>query len=458
MSRESMFKDAFAKRKKAEEEKKERQSGNFTAQYEDIKYCAPEKDRQKAFRFLGLPPEYREKPTDAKIIKFSRWVSDKGKKYSNIIWKITSEGELDESWILTEFYQDVMSSTWVDFTEEETNKDPKHRKGCYKYNNEGSPAFQRIFTNSTRGDLYPPNHYPSNLVLQNCLDRSDNWNKEFKHSKLFVKRLDSWEDQKTGQMIEYAREPGYTISLLNMIYTLLADSPIFVWSDVDLIFKKTDDQAKYSVRSACSIEISEEMKKIASKEPLTDEEKSYELYDLEKLFPVTSYNKIKRNFLNLFKSWDAETGSNYTERLEALAETERKEREEQTKKEEEEKVNKIAESIKEEERTESESEDTSTRETVEEKVVERETVEKVDPLLKLKSEIFPFYNNLSPADKNIIDTNLNGFDEVNKKVLWKCKVAMCDPTCTFEKYGIRSTSPLDISQCPVCGKKFGGVK
>lgn len=459
-SNEELFKNAFQKRQKAEEEKKDKKTGNFTRTYEDVKYCAPVAGSQRAFRFVGKPPEFREKSTDAKTVKFSRWLNDKAKSYIDIIWKVLPDGNLDDSWLLTEFYNDVMSRTWVNYTDEDKKANPKiaDKKGYFKFHNEDSPTFQRIFNNTRKGDLYPPKYYPQDLVIQNCIDRNNDWCTTYNHTKLFAKRLDIWEDKKSGNMVEDAKEPGYSLSLLSMIYRKLSKSPIFVWEKVDLVMEKTDDQAKYDVSTACSVEISDEMKKIASKEPLTEAEEKYEMYDIDKLFPVASYNKIKRNFLNLFKSWDVETGKNYTERLEKLAE--------------EEKNKWIAENSNKNELKEEESENTSTatnnskdyyNEVIskeEEKPVERipareEFVERKSETNTItKADLFPFYDKLSPADKDCVDKNFDKVDMENKKVIWKTKTAVCDPTCMYPKLGTRSMSPMEIKQCPICGKKY----
>jgi len=57
---------------------------------------------------------------------------------------------------------------------------------------------------------------------------------------------------------------------------------------------------------------------------ITEEEKSYGLYDLDVLFKEASYNKIKKNLTALFKLYDTEFNDNLYDELCALAEEEKK--------------------------------------------------------------------------------------------------------------------------------------
>ena len=83
MSDVSLFKMAMKKAKEDNEKKKD--FGGFTFEFEDVKYCSVNVGEQKAFRFLGVPPEYRKDKYDSKIIYFSKIVKDDGKGYSEIL-------------------------------------------------------------------------------------------------------------------------------------------------------------------------------------------------------------------------------------------------------------------------------------------------------------------------------------------------------------------------------------
>ena len=147
------FEKSQAKRKKAKEEKENRLNNGFGS-YTSSKKCSPIKESQRAFRFLGLPPNVRSNSTDAKRILFSRMVKDNGKGYVEIVWKQTPEGGFDKDWLLYELVTDIMSFDWVDYTEEEKKADPNKGKGYYKYHNELVPVFRRLYENKAKDELY----------------------------------------------------------------------------------------------------------------------------------------------------------------------------------------------------------------------------------------------------------------------------------------------------------------
>jgi len=190
---------------------------------------------------------------------------------------------------------------------------------------------------------------------------------------------------------------------------------------------------------------------------LTDEEKSYELYDFDKYFPyASSATKIKKWLSWLIKKVDAQTGSNFMVELEALAKIEEDERnakkEAQAEKEQVEEdevsdgVKEMEAPVKEEPKPEVKQEEPKRRRVEEPK--KEETKEEISYV-----KYFPSYDKLSDEEKasllNALSEIKDGIPLFNNKEgeLLGCK----DEKCKFPNSEIDTIFPESIFTCPVCG-------
>lgn len=453
-SMDDLFKKAVKQRK--EEKKKEDQGGTFSQDREMPEYTALETNGFKLVRMLGEPIAMRTKPTSPKIIYHTFILGDDDKKFRCIF---PSKQE-KPNWILWKVMNKVLSYTW----------DPNAgENGARVYHNKDShpTLFNRVAKNNKENNPFETGWRPSGFVVQNVIDRDPSvykWHKDNKKTVLLSKKGREMQD---GGIFY---EPGFPPTLYN---TILEDV-VEVNGDpntYDVIVQKLNDKPFYKAFHPV-----EDYKKLLAKfdgeetqlkegipgfdrdiveEPLTDEELSWELYDLDKYFPVTSYKKIQ-NRLNIFlESVDKAFGTKFVEELNDLVAEEKKEWDAQGKnldgKEESTKttVTKEKEVSKEETTEEKKKEPVKRRRPQkEESNTEEFSVEKI---LNEHSEL-EGASHLTPEMKAMIkdvEYNSNGtiqnFKYDTDEDVLECINA--DEGCTM-------TSPESFTHCPLCGVSF----
>ncbi len=451
---------SMEERKKLDAEKERRKNSSWE-KYETVKYCSADNDNRRIFRLTGKPVEVRENAFDAKAIKFSRWVRDDNNGYGEIVWKTDHRGNLDESWFLYRFMQDLMHSTYHEYTKEEKELDPAKQgeKGAWVLDHRDSTVCQKLAKNKSKVSKFGVSFYPTELVLINVIDRNDMWCNDNNHTKILVKRVDTWQDAKTGEMIEKANEPGISQSLYRQLIELYINSACKTWSDKDFAVKKIGKKGEYW------LSIRDNVADLGVSSALTEKELSYVKYDLDKIKSVTSYSKIMKYWGKLIKAYDVESNNSYYEELEILVD---KEKEQLKEKEQIEKVEPIQEQPKVEVApvVEKKVEEVKVETPVETVKIEnaidlpiqapvhsRTSINKVYTL----EDIFPKFNELSEVDKKLIKETFRGVDEVKKEILWdkSVDIGFCtDVNCTIGKFGIKCTSPINLTQCPNCGRVF----
>jgi hypothetical protein len=420
---------------------------------EDIQFCEFQNNKQCVFRFRGSPPDpqFREEPTDPKIVQFSRIVKDDGKSYSEIYWQQDEAGEVDKNWILSRFFKNVFAYDWVNYTQDEMNADPEKAKrtGYKRFLHANHPIFQKYENNRTNSrNLYPPKYSAGRLVVANVIDRQDNWCKENKHTKILVKKIDRWEDKRTGDEVQYVAEKGFPVTVLQLLYKeILPFHTEFDWNQIDLVIERFKEKPYYVVKDANDPKLYPYAKELASADPLTAEEESYELYDIDKNFGASSYGKLMACFGKTMQKWDEEFGTTFYAELSNLYNEEK----EHLAKEKGETTDETA-PAKQEETSEAEVKEPEQKK----RSVKREATTNdsatSDDGVPTKEQLFPYYPKLSAEDKAILDENFDGVDMDAKKVKWKSQFGGCE--CSFPVLDTQSTSPMDISTCPVCGSEF----
>lgn len=457
---ESPFEKALEKRQK-EKEKNDKKGGDNNFQYQELQWMFLKADKESVFRVIGEPWPTRKKSTDTKLILYSEILKDDKSGYFRCNWKpaVDEDGyeteNLDPDWFLTRFYNDVMRNKWQNYPEGE--KDGQGNTGKRVFFNEGTETYNRIKFNKKEGRLYPPRVYPSKVFITNVIDRHDLWCETNSHTKLLSRREMSWEVDKRNESGKIVKERNSVavIGVPYAVYEKLIDDVVSYsnhW-DLDVVVKRNGKE--YSARDITEKKISDESKIIGNADPLTAKEKEYEKYNLDKLFGVTSYSKIKKNIGGLIKLWDSESGSNYTEELNALVAEEEKKWGEAASKVEKESMKELeSESVLESSEVEVTKEKDS--EFIEE-VERRESkieVNNENKEFSINKEHFPNYDKLSEKDKTIFMDSIKSIE--NGIPQWKSdiKVLGCsNMECEYPGTNMTTAFPTIMKTCPVCGEQ-----
>lgn len=311
ISRDELFRKAKELRKKAKEEgSRESFSGE---DYEQTVYTSVPLEGVKIFRIFGDPLAIRTKPTDPKLSFISMILADNGKKF-RCIWPSKEE---NKNWILWKIMDTVLDGNW------EKGKDGKNVK-ILKHLDSHPECVRRVDKNDS-DNKFERGWYPSKYVNFNIIDREDpEFHAEKKQSKLLSKRA-----SEIGDSGNFWYDPG----IPEMAYNTIWDDVVEYygrWDLYDVAMKKEQVSPWYK-----AFHCLEERKKLEQIDPdamkfvvegeMTDEEKAYQLYDLDRLYGVTSYTKIKAKLGDFIKKVDVDFKKNFTEELEAQVKKEQEE-------------------------------------------------------------------------------------------------------------------------------------
>lgn len=312
--------DAFLKYAQSleEAEKKRNERPTFTPvqrDYESIEWTGLEPGKDKVIRILGNPPGFGEaKPSDARVVIISRIVADDGKmirvcrpSYEYFV----NNGEAPEYFL---------------------DKVIKAAKGCRWINGKRVCLLQE--KNPTLYDKVDKNGFdPSDfrykvdkgwagraVFLANVIDRGQmDTHRSTKHSMLLSKKI-SYKGDK-----EYAEDgvPAYGF-VDKLIPKVVAYGP---WEGYDLSVRKTGQMSNpYQVCVASRVpeEVQSDVRQyIVAQNELTEEEASWERYDLNKLYATTSYTKLWNRLRDTIRAIDKELDTHFYEELKELADKEK---------------------------------------------------------------------------------------------------------------------------------------
>ena len=311
ISREELFNKAKELRKQA---KVEKSNNSFSGEdYEQIHYTGVPTTGLKVIRIIGDPLAMRTKPSDPKFSLISMILADNDKKF-RCIWPTQAQ---NKNWILWKVFNTVMDGNW------EKGPDGKNVK-VLKYSKSHPECVRRIEKNNS-DNKFERGWYPAKFVNMNIIDRHDpSFHSEKKHSKLISKRASEMGD--TGK---FWFDPGVP----EMVYNLIWDDIVEfsgLWENYDVAIMKLKETPWYKVYH-CDEDINKVLKldadveKLIVKGPMTAEEKAYELYDLDAMYGITSYTKIKVKLGDFIKKVDIDFKKNFTDELEELVKIEQKE-------------------------------------------------------------------------------------------------------------------------------------
>lgn len=474
--------DVFQDWLKSEEERKKKEDdrkkfGGYQKQeYETIKYVGLSKDHPTIVRFVGNFVEEdvlarRPRPSDMKFMHISRLKSDDGKSTFFLYLPLRNEDPSTDH-LMWRIIDKVFAKEWV--KDPATNKNKaietfkvKHpdtynkvAKGGYT---ENDGKWQYMYAKGWKG---------SEMLLINVIDRRDDWCKTNKHTKLISKKVNVTEDGK-----EYADigVPAYGFfgPLVN-----LRNNFKLGWEHYDVVITKTGEgmetvtnmfngtaftnPAALQANLDKSMGIDSSEYKYISQEPnLTQEELSYQRYDLDKNFRVTSYRTIEKYLGKTIQEIDAcinndliasgkTANSHFYQDLQDLV---KKEAEEWN-----------ANRPTEEPNTEAAPAAAPIQESVVAPVppvapapVQRTVADSApmasEGLTPEKIAVLKGYNELTAEEKSYIkDVALNSDGTLNHIIWTDNAPALLD--CPLEQSGCGQLSPNSFSLCPACGKHF----
>lgn len=472
------FFNAYAEKIK-NDEKKSSSNGNSgnSFQYDEIQYVGLEKGIFGLFRFIGLPVGseamgYTRECYDPKEIIQLELKDDKNKKF-NVNLPLHTANKRDDH-ILFRLYDAVTESVKIgdDWVPKYKDKYPELyelvTKGGFK-KEEGKPY---TYANGLKG---------TQVTIYNVIDRSDDWCAKNKHTKILCRDLNiddqnrvwpkpgvkSFAFKGLGKLIsKYGFADKYDVAVKR---TGIQDNPFLIYNASRL--KEKDMLEDLENDDGCpKFDIS---KVVLG--PLTQEERTYDAYDLDKYYSPTKYTKIYERFGKVFELCDLDLGTHFTEEIKGYIEKEKAEAAARKAAHEAEAASTENKAINEAlDKIEAEAE----APTIESPVDDVYSAPKAEPSFDTMKEVDPTADvsmtsdsvptrsrSAAKTEAAVIDTSLlkgynNLSDELKSRIVdvknidgkveivWDRKddLLRCD-TCG-------ALSPESATHCPVCGVKF----
>jgi len=500
------FQLALQKRQQAEKAQAEaKSSGGGWGEQEHRETVGLINEKEIVGRIIGNPIEVRSKPTDPKLILQSEVVKDDKKGYWKLNWPWKEQNGYinpDPDWIVTKFMKKVFDGKWTKYVEADidgkdikkvdgkiinTASKSKNKEGYWKHAHVNTEIYKLLKAgNSKEGELYPKDFEPGKRVVLNWLDRHDDWCSVNKHYKLLTAKKSPFvitKEDGTKDTI-YFTDTG----IPNSLYDMIIDHCKAVGTlDIDLVLIKDNRiQAKYKVWDITDTKYLTDPNTsvIGKKEKLTEEERAYEAYDLDKLYKVSTYFWVKKVLGSRMALCDAELGTTFVNQLNDLIEKEKAEWEANkvywyhaesdcvgiATKEEWEKMcsgpatsqcDEISKERYEELKKSLESSESKPEIKEEPKQVEsrRSTPITETPVESVSIEdqckvIFEFWNNLSDTEKQLMVVSIIRF-EGNVPIYKEQGHPGClNQSCYYKETKQITLVPNGVNSCPVCGTNF----
>lgn len=305
--------------------------GGFSRTYENIHWTGLEKGKARVIRALGANPDFninniknpKRSPFDARIVQLAEVLNDKGKKIRLVL---PLEGQ-DDNHILWRIINKVLEGEWVkEKNEKGEEKNVRKYKHMAKY-----PDMVCQILHSNLPESNPQRKFGllgkgwtgKQMFMLNHIDRINMaWHRENKHTALLSKEV---REKKTdeGKILTFA-EPGvpaygFTQALAGSILKFYG-----FWENYDIGIERTGltspPMRVFSATKNPEMVLDKAMNAvISSQKGLTEEEKSWTQYNLDKLFQLTSATKILNSFKNYLTIVDANLGTHFIGELTKLS-------------------------------------------------------------------------------------------------------------------------------------------
>ena len=408
-------------------------SGSFEPrEYETIKWVGCEVGKPTIFRAVGGPPNSNIDASTARFVNICWVIDDNGKKMKLIRPSLTE----DSNYIINKIISKVLSPKWVNQQKTYPVKD--------KYPDIYNIIKKNGVAETDKRYKYEKGWQGSEVIIMNVIDRGDmEWHKANKHTKLLAKSVAP--SQNGGEFVEegvsaYAVHP----KLIHLIRSYGS------WEKYDIAMIRTGKMDNpYTIINASKtpeeVTPASYRQFISEEKVLTEEEDSWERYDLNKLYSPTSPIKIFNRMKKTIGRIDAALGTHFYEELENLAKAEK------------EKLEKEAAEKAQQNPTTVTSIDEVEEAPLEENLVipprVEEPVEPAAPAVRTRATAqtrieLPYENTLSEENRALIKSVTQKPDG-SYDIVWDCSIdalAGC-PTC-------KAPSPLTATRCPVCGMQF----
>lgn len=289
--------------------------------YEEQKWVGLDQGKYHIMRVVGNPPEsmtpgFKASDTDAHEIFYSEIKADDGKKFQ---LRLPVRGDLPEKdHLMWRIIDKVLTVTW-------TNK-----VKSYKYQEKFPEIFNKVKFGGwdssnpaeAKNHQYSKGWTGQKIVLLNVIDREDNWCAENKHTKLLARQITT-KQYPDGSVAEFVSKGIPSYGFLNKLGGLVANYK--TWENYDIGVKRTGIKTEpYQIINATAFvngkipEIPQDKIPLVNLNPLTDEERAYERYNIAKLFGPVTYNKIDAKLGATIKLIDACLGTNFYTELQTL--------------------------------------------------------------------------------------------------------------------------------------------
>ena len=304
---DSMF-EAYAK--KAETEKSSQKKGGFERNYESIKYIGLEPNVPKVVRFVGPLYGTGIDQYTARKVTIAKIYGDDGKRFR----VIRPTYEEDPDFILNKIIAKVKQAKWV------------NKEKTFPIKERYPDIFNIVDKNGLdRNDKkynYDKGWVGSDVLIANVIDREQmDWHRQNKHTGILAKSVnvdDNGNEWPEEGISWYAADTEFT-----QLFKYYKS-----WENYDVAITRTGDKSRaYIIDNATRNPekvTGPAADLISNVDHLTDEEKSWERYDLDKLFRVTTATKIYNRLKNTIKRIDGTLGTDFLSELEAQVEEEKK--------------------------------------------------------------------------------------------------------------------------------------
>lgn len=347
----NVSKELFEKfaQKTQEELNTNNSSGSYAFEGEDLKWTSPDRNKKKVWkvlRLIGNPPASiipndNPQPEDPLEFQFAEIKDDKGKGMK--LRLPVADGTSNSRHLIQRIVDRVMEKEYVVVPGQDK------KKKVYVNENSANPAKKAAFemvakSGWTLGDSkysFARDWSGQRVVVFNCIDRDMiDWHRQNKHTALLAKNI-GVSVKEDGTEIEWPATGmpsfGFVSKLLDLVKTYNSKGKGNGWEGFDIGLYRTGTTENpniiYNVSAFKKKDFLDEIEgkvdidKICVDDDLSDEEKSWERYDIQKLFAPTSYTKIMNRMGYQIKQIDAAFGTFYYDELKDLAAKEAAERE-----------------------------------------------------------------------------------------------------------------------------------
>ena len=282
--------------------------------YEEIFYAGLAKNSWAQVRLLGNPMGYRDgdpavgiepDPTSAKKVYIS-WILGDDKRKFMCLWP---DKDTNPEWILWRVMKLVMSYKW--------NRGLSQKDYLYQQTN--PECFLRVARNNDTKSTYENGWYPTSYAVMNCIDRLQmKKHRELKHTAIFSKvNLGKTKDKDGKEVPSYFYDRGVPMSIYDGAFDLVRAYGPF--TQYDLVVRRNDEKPYYIIkhpdyRKEFIVDFPQFDAALADAE-LSAEELGWARYNLDELYPVTSYKTILAKLRTFLAQVDAEFGTTFLTEL-----------------------------------------------------------------------------------------------------------------------------------------------